>query len=158
MDPTPHLGMPRILVKCEDANFTNIDFGTSGVRSTSTWSCFHSSITFLLVRTLAFWSFNCNQTKGSTKTFVFMDAWSWHLGPSCWVDGWPSLPCSINKMMSSIKMPLEQLFCCIRDITCTHLACEPLPNDPINPFLGYPSGPSIHTGPIVFKPTYKKKN
>jgi hypothetical protein len=53
------------------------------VHSTLAWSCSHSLITFLLVRALAFWSFNRSQAKGSTKTFVFMDAWSWHLGPLC---------------------------------------------------------------------------
>jgi len=57
-----------------------------------------------------------------------------------------------GKMMSSIEMLLEQTFCHVKNITCTHLACESLPNlGPFNPFLGYPQWP------IVLKPTYKKK-
>jgi hypothetical protein len=44
-------------------------------------------------------------------------------------------------MMNSIEMLLEQTFCHVRAIKCTHLACEYLPN--LGPFNGYPSWPIV---------------
>jgi hypothetical protein len=60
-------------------------FKSCGVSSIMNSSRSHSSSMCLLTRSITLSSLRQSWAKGLFKTHAFMDAWSWHVNPLCWV-------------------------------------------------------------------------